>query len=67
MIGIGNYQWFYSEIERRVLADKTTKALDLAQGAAADFADYRYGCGVLAGLDLALEIAGEIKKELDQG
>ena len=64
MIG-GYHPWFHEELERRVLADKTDKALSLAAGAAGDFADYRYACGLLAGLDLALEIAGEIKKELD--
>lgn len=63
---IGSFSpWFCDELDRRVLGNKTEKALELAQGAAPDYPAYQYACGLLAGLDLALEIAGEIKKELD--
>lgn len=62
MIGGGN-PWFHEELQRRVLKDKIEKSVELGDGLAADFADYRYACGVIAGMSLALDIAEEIKKE----
>lgn len=64
MIG-GGYRWFYEELSERVIKDKIEKSMELGQGYAQDFADYRYACGVLVGLDLALEFAETIKKEQD--
>lgn len=62
MIGGGN-PWFHEELQRRVLKEKIDKSLELGEGLAGDFADYRYTCGVLAGLNLALDFAEDIKKE----
>lgn len=64
MIG-SHHIYFHEELIRRVTADKIEKALQLSQGYAQDYPDYRYACGVLAGLDLALDIAEEIKKAIE--
>jgi hypothetical protein len=53
------------ELIKRVTEDKIGKAVDLAAGAAPDYPAYQYACGLMAGLDLALTIADEIKKDID--
>ena len=65
MIG-GYHPWFHEELVRRVTKDKVEKAIDLSRGAAPDYPAYQYACGLLAGLDLALEIAEEIKKDIEK-
>lgn len=61
----GNYHYFSEELQSRVLKDKIEKSMELGEGLAADFSDYRYACGVIAGMNLALDFAEDIKKELD--
>jgi len=63
---IGGYSpWFSEELVRRVTEEKIGKAVDLATGAAPDYAAYQYACSLLAGLDLALDIAEGIKKAIE--
>lgn len=60
---IGGSFWFAEELQSRVLKEKIEKSMELGEGLAGDFPDYRYACGVIAGMSLALDIAEEIKKE----
>lgn len=61
---IGGYSpWFNEELSRRVLQKKIDKSMELGDGFAADFPDYRYAVGFIAGMLEALDIADEIKKE----
>ncbi len=39
---------------------------DLALGLAQDWADYRYRCGVVQGLSLAIELCDEVFRELSE-
>lgn len=64
MIGIYS-PGFHEELNRRVIAERLDKAIDLARGAAPDYPAYQHACGILAGLELALDIANEIKKDAD--
>jgi len=53
---------------RKQLTDEIdAKGEQLAHGLAADFADYRYRCGEIAGLNAALEILGGIIKSMGDG
>jgi hypothetical protein len=63
---IGGYNpWFVEELNRRIEVECADKSLQLGQGMAGDFADYRYEVGVIAGLHLAAEIVDQIKREQD--
>lgn len=62
MIG-GFHPWFCEELNRRIAQRRAERAMSLASGAAGDFADYRYGVGYLDGLQAALDVADEIRKE----
>lgn len=64
---IGSHSWFHGQINERLARLRAERAFSLAQGAASDFADYRYGVGYLDGLQVALDIADELKKEQDAG
>lgn len=64
---IGGYNpWFVEELKRRIEAQALEKAMDLARGAAGDFADYRGAVQFIAGMQFALELAEDIKKEMDR-
>lgn len=61
---IGGYSpWFCEELTCRVAKERAERAMSLANGAAGDFADYRYAVGFMDGMELALTIADEIRKE----
>jgi hypothetical protein len=63
---IGSYSpWFLEEFNRRIDEECAQKSLELGQGMAGNFEDYRYGVGLIAGLHLAADIADQIKKEQD--
>jgi hypothetical protein len=65
---IGAYHpFFHEELERRVTTDRVERMTDLAGDICPDFAAYRYACGFLAGLNHALVLAEEIKKDIDAG
>lgn len=66
MIG-GYHPWFAEELARRVDAECCRRAVDLGDGGIATLEEYRYQCGVIAGLRLALEITDNIKKDIDRG
>jgi hypothetical protein len=66
MIG-GYHPWYHEEILRRIRIERTKKSAELGEGYAQDFADYRYGCGVIEGLRMAQDIADEIKTEQEKG
>lgn len=64
---IGAYHpYFHEELIRRVVKESLERAEDLGNGAAGDFADYRYAVGFIAGLKLSLEIAEDIRRECDK-
>ncbi len=65
MIG-GFHPWYHEELVRRLSIERTQKSSELGQGFAQDFADYRFGCGVIEGLRLACDVADEIKKEQER-
>jgi hypothetical protein len=63
---IGSYApFFIDELVKRVTEAKINRAVGLATGSA-DYPTYKYECGLMAGLDLALEIADEIKRDIDK-
>jgi hypothetical protein len=65
---IGGYHpWFHDELIRRVTEDRVTRMTEIGEGIAPDYAAYQYACGMLAGLNHALVIAEEIKKDIDAG
>ncbi len=65
---IGSYSpYFVEELQRRVISDRLEKAIDLARGAAPDYPAYQHACGILEGMELVLDIANEIKKDIDKG
>ena len=66
MIG-GYHPFFHQELIRRIAKDRAEKAATLGERYAQTWEDYHYGCGVIAGLQAALDIADEIKREIDQG
>lgn len=57
------HPWFHEELKRRIEAVKAERAASLMQGAAGDFADYRYAVGFGDALSTALDIANEIRAE----
>lgn len=64
---IGGYNpWFIEEAVRRIKEKSAELCLSMGSGAAPDYASYRQGCGVIQGLDEAIEIIERIKKEVDQ-
>lgn len=62
----GYAPWFHEELKRRVEKDCVDRAVQLGQGMAGDFADYRYAVGFIAGQKYALDLAEEIKQETDR-
>lgn len=58
--------WFHDELIRRITKERSDRAESLATGLCGDFPDYRYAVGFCAGMQFALEIADEIKREQDQ-
>jgi len=64
---IGGYHSWTQELNTRIERERANKAAELGSGMAGDFADYRYGVGVIEGLRLASEIAEEIIKEQERG
>ena len=65
---IGGYHPFYhDELIRRCRAEQAEKADELGRAAGIpDYPTYRERVGLIAGLERALEIADEIKRELDR-
>ncbi len=64
MIG-GNPHWFVEEMTRRVAQERDGRAEVVLNGLVADFADYRFAVGFLEGMQFALGIAEDIKKDMD--
>jgi len=65
---IGGYHpFFHQELERRVTADRVERMTEIGGGLCEDFAAYRYAVGFLDGLNHALVLAEEIKKDIDAG
>jgi hypothetical protein len=66
MIG-GYHPWFHEELARRYRAEQAEQAgvLSRAEGVP-DYPTYRERVGLIAGLERALEIADEIKRDLDR-
>ena len=64
MIG-GYHPYFHEEFKRRVESKRQERLESLALGACGDFADYRYAIGFFGGLQEALDLAEDIKKEQD--
>jgi hypothetical protein len=63
---IGGYSpWFLEEFSRRVDEESATRAMNLGQGFATSYDQYRELVGFIAGLDRARAIADEIKREQD--
>ena len=48
-----------------VLERERAMRIESLKGVAKDFADYRYHCGVIEGLDLAISFAKEAKKKAE--
>ena len=66
MIG-GYHPWFHEELARRCQAEQFEKAGELGRGdGVLDYPTYRERVGLIAGLERALEIANDIKMELDR-
>jgi len=65
LIGIYN-PFFHEELARRVEKEAAEKAGMLAQGTAEDFGSYRYSCGEVAGMRRVIDIADEIRQEMDR-
>lgn len=64
---IGGYNpWYIQELKTRIANECVDKSIELGQGMAGDFADYRYAVGLLDGLRLASDIADQIKQEQDK-
>jgi len=64
---IGSYNpWFIEELNRRVEEVRRQRSDDLATGNCGDIGEYRNECGKIEGLRLALDIANEIKQEIDR-
>ena len=55
-----------SAFEARVNDSVSEHAASLISGSAADFADYKRVCGVVAGLELALEILKQTMEQVDR-
>lgn len=49
---------------KQITEEIDAKTEQIAHGLAADFADYRYRCGEIAGLNAALRMLGEIIKTM---
>jgi hypothetical protein len=65
---IGGYTpWFHEELARRVEKLIHEREDSLGRGAAGDFADYRFACGFFDGLRTAMELADEIKQDVERG
>lgn len=65
---IGSYSpWFIETLRERLEKEQVSRAVDLGNDFAEDFAAYRYGCGLIQGLRVAVEIMDEIKQEVDKG
>jgi hypothetical protein len=66
MIG-GYHPWFHEELARRCHAEQSERAGELGLAAGIpDYPTYRERVGLIAGLQRALEIADEIKRDLDR-
>lgn len=59
--------WFIEEFSRRIQSRGAEKLNEMSQGMCADYAHYKEVCGQIAGLNEAIEIADEIRREQDQG
>jgi hypothetical protein len=55
-----------SAFETRVNDSISEHATSLVSGSAADFADYKRVCGIVAGLELALEILKQTLEQVDR-
>ena len=64
---IGSYSpWFIATLRDRLEKEQVDRAIQLGDDFAADFAAYRYGCGMVQGLRLAVEIMDQLKQEVDK-
>jgi len=64
---IGGYNpWFIEQLQMRLGKERVEKAVQLGGGLAIDFSDYRFGCGVIFGLELASTMIDELKQEIDK-
>lgn len=55
-----------SAFEVRVNDSVSEHSASLVSGSAADFADYKRVCGIVAGLELALEILKQTMEQVDR-
>jgi hypothetical protein len=62
----GHPLWFQEELTRRAKAEQAERAQSLGRGDALDFAQYQHGVGYIAGLEAAIDISEQIKKEMDR-
>jgi len=57
---------FEGEFEKRISEEVTRRGTQLVEGAAADFADYKGRAAEIRGLNRALEIAKEIRRDMNK-
>ncbi len=63
----GHNPFYTAELKTRLERECAAKAAELGQGMVTDYAGYREGVGLIAGLRLAAEIADEIVREQERG
>jgi hypothetical protein len=64
---IGSYSpWFNERLKELIEKERVQKAVDLGNAYAQDFADYRYGCGLIEGLRLAGELVDHLQQEVEK-
>lgn len=65
MLGNAN-PWVFEELERRLKARQDEGRQALGAGCAGDFAAYRWAVGVIDGIEQAIMIAQDIRKESER-
>ena len=56
---------FHQALVAAIQSERNKAANNLARGNAADFAAYKYTCGILEGLKMAQELADSLVSEAD--
>ena len=60
------YSLFFKKFEEKLKAHAKGMALDLGQGKAESYGDYKYSCGIIAGLNQSLNVLDDVLREIKE-